>query len=177
MYCTKNKFSVIKTRADLLTWSTAAVDHCCLGHRGALGPEVHKAFFPKKPDLSFSMLLISLLKKNLSSTVNSVPQSFRTTLPPYFSANAGRTSAWCLRATRVWALTGGWWSSSGSLTHSLWTPKNPSSMISPWKTGWSVSSPMGLSFMRWGRIKDKHYLIVFVAWSFAAADNKKWSWG
>lgn len=55
-----------------------------------------------------------------------------------------------LRETRAWAWTGGWWSCSGSLTHSSLTPRSLFCMTSLWRTGWSASFQTEPSFMHWG---------------------------
>lgn len=108
-----------------------------------------------KTSLACQHIIDMLVKLSVSSVVTFEPESCRTTPPPYSSASAGRTSAWCLRATRAWVLTGAWWSCSGFLTPSSSTPRSPSSMTSPWRTGWFASSPTGPSFTRWGGITNK----------------------
>lgn len=116
-----------------------------------------------------------LIKKKSSANDLCGSHSCRTTRPPYSSASDGLMSAWCLRATRAWALMGGWSSSSGSQTRLLLTPRSPSSMTSPWRTGWSASSPTGLSFTRWGGVtnKDRTLMGLLCLLFSALTDNEK----
>ena len=110
-----------------------------------------RSFVCKKTHVSVSILLTCLLNLYSSSYVTFAPESCRTTPPPSSSASAGQTSAWCSKATRASVWTGGWWSSSGSLTPSSWTPRSPSSTTSLSRTDWSASSPMEPFCTLWGR--------------------------
>lgn len=81
---------------------------------------------------------------------------FRTTQQLSSCGNAGQMSVCALMAIRAWVWMAGWWSFSGFLTHSLWTPKNPFCMTSLWRTDSSGYSQMAPCFMPWG----SHLLLI-----------------
>lgn len=152
-----------KTRADLLTWSNAGGLLKSWRHWRRHYPTIHThthteiskptvffGFFAK--EWSVCQRIPDTPVKAVNSNVFFMAHYCRTTLQPYSCDSAGQMSVWSLRATKAWAWTGGWWSSSGSLTPSSLTPKSPSSTTSPSRTDSSVSFPMELCFMRWGGI-------------------------
>lgn len=49
-------------------------------------------------------------------------------------------------------------------------------MTSPWRTGWSASSPMGPSFTHWGGITNKLVGLLVVVFVFSCS-NRQWKVG